>query len=194
MRFFETALRAVLINGLIRIDSGPNILRSYFCHWGTGWGWDVGDLGSWVRLPWLTHDEASGPYTTIPQYRYNKIKQHTHTHTHTHPTEHQKLGFDWCCFYYFVRKSLVALLEALCARKYMTDFQVCRGGSFSKEGVGNNCSGSINAHVHIWQKCRKTVICQPKTNIQIKCGIKTNLLECPLFSVRLVPYMEAINN
>ena len=24
---------------------------------------------------------------------------------------------DWCCFYYFVRNSLVALLEALCARK-----------------------------------------------------------------------------
>ena len=25
-------------------------------------------------------------------------------------------GFDWCCFYYFVRNRLVALLEALCAR------------------------------------------------------------------------------
>ena len=25
-------------------------------------------------------------------------------------------GVDWCCFYYFVRNSLVALLEALCAR------------------------------------------------------------------------------
>ena len=24
---------------------------------------------------------------------------------------------DWCCFYYFVRNSLVALMEALCARK-----------------------------------------------------------------------------
>ena len=24
--------------------------------------------------------------------------------------------FDWCCFYYFVKNSLVALLEALCAR------------------------------------------------------------------------------
>ena len=29
----------------------------------------------------------------------------------------KRLDFDWCCFYYFVRKSLVALLEALCARK-----------------------------------------------------------------------------
>ena len=39
----------------------------------------VGDLGSWVRLPWLAHDEAPGPYITIPQYRFNKTKQHTHT-------------------------------------------------------------------------------------------------------------------
>jgi len=32
---------------------------------------------------------------------------------------------DWCCFYYFVRNSLVALLEALCARKrYRVDFFV----------------------------------------------------------------------
>ena len=29
-QFFETALSAVLINELIRINSGPNILRSYF--------------------------------------------------------------------------------------------------------------------------------------------------------------------
>ena len=36
--------------------------------------------GSWVRLPWLAHDEAPGPYITIPQYRFNKTK-HTHTHT-----------------------------------------------------------------------------------------------------------------
>ena len=28
--------------------------------------------------------------------------------------------FDWCCFYYFVRNSLVALLEALCARIYVS--------------------------------------------------------------------------
>jgi len=29
--------------------------------------------------------------------------------------------FDWCCFYYFVRNSLVALLEALCARIFSLD-------------------------------------------------------------------------
>jgi len=29
-----------------------------------------------VRLPWLAHDEAPGPYITIPQYQFNKTKQH----------------------------------------------------------------------------------------------------------------------
>jgi len=46
---------------------------------GTGWGWDVRDLRSWVRLPWLAHDKAPEPYITIPQYWFNKTKQHTHT-------------------------------------------------------------------------------------------------------------------
>jgi len=27
-------------------------------------------------LPWLAHDEAPGPYITIPQYQFNKTKQH----------------------------------------------------------------------------------------------------------------------
>jgi len=31
-------------------------------------------------------------------------------------TSHLQAINDWCCFYYFVRNSLVALLEALCAR------------------------------------------------------------------------------
>jgi len=32
-----------------------------------------------VRLPWLAHDEALGPYITIIlQYQFNKTKQHTH--------------------------------------------------------------------------------------------------------------------
>jgi len=41
-------------------------------------GQGSGDLASWVRLPWLAHDEAPGPYITIPQYRFNKTKEHTH--------------------------------------------------------------------------------------------------------------------
>jgi len=31
---------------------------------------------------------------------------------------------DWCCFFYFIRNSLVALLEALCAQK---DIKKCLG-------------------------------------------------------------------
>jgi len=31
-----------------------------------------------VSVPWLAHDEAPGPYITIPQYQFNKTKQHTH--------------------------------------------------------------------------------------------------------------------
>ena len=30
-----------------------------------------------MRLPWLAHGEAPGPYITIPQYQFNKTKQHT---------------------------------------------------------------------------------------------------------------------
>jgi len=38
----------------------------------------LSDFRSWVRLPWLAHDETPGPYITIPQYWFNKTKQHTH--------------------------------------------------------------------------------------------------------------------
>jgi len=38
---------------------------------------------------------------------------------------------DWCCFYYFVRNSLVALLEALCARSASVLVQVLVNGSSS---------------------------------------------------------------
>ena len=31
---------------------------------------DVGDLRSWVRLPWLAHDGVPGPYIMIPQYQF----------------------------------------------------------------------------------------------------------------------------
>ena len=54
---------------------------------------------------------------------------HTHTRTHTgtfflprsfsdfHMQTHTRTLIDWCCFYYFVKNSLVALLKALCTRK-----------------------------------------------------------------------------
>jgi len=31
---------------------------------------------------------------------------------------HSSVPIDWCCFYYLVRNSLIALLEALCARNH----------------------------------------------------------------------------
>jgi len=54
---------------------------------------------------------------------------HRHTDTHTHKLEESGIGggggdlkrIDWCCFYYFVRNSLVALLEALRARIFSLD-------------------------------------------------------------------------
>jgi len=42
---------------------------------------------------------------------------------------HMLTWFDWCCFYYFVRNSLVALLEALCAR-WVHVFSVTRAHTF----------------------------------------------------------------
>jgi len=36
-----------------------------------------------VRLLWLAHDEAPGPYITISQYWFNKTKQHTHSEIET---------------------------------------------------------------------------------------------------------------
>jgi len=54
---------------------------------------------------------------------------------------------DWCCFYYFVRNSLVALLEALCARKRLSssgkydEWQVT-----SSLGVFAKCSQIMSCH------------------------------------------------
>jgi len=35
------------------------------------------------------------------------------------PTEHTDLLMHWCCFYHFIRNSLLALLEALFAQKHL---------------------------------------------------------------------------
>jgi len=62
---------------------------------GTGWIWDVCDLGSCVRLPWLDYDEAPGPYITIPQYCFNKTKQHTRGGQRKNRTRIQKRLNKW---------------------------------------------------------------------------------------------------
>ena len=50
--------------------------------------------------------------------------QHTAAHCNTlqHTAIHCNTLIDWCCFYCFVRNSLVALLEALCARIFSFRF------------------------------------------------------------------------
>jgi len=49
------------------------------------------------------------------------------------------LRFDWCCFYYFARNRLVALLEALCARIVFLDswISVCFTFFFGVSKVSN---------------------------------------------------------
>jgi len=50
---------------------------------------------------------------------------HTYIHTHIHTYTHVCMFMiDWCCFYYFVRNSQVALLEALCAQMFSSDSRI----------------------------------------------------------------------
>jgi len=71
--------------------------------------------------------------------------------------------YDWCCFYYFVRNILVALLEALCAKKY-TYIYICMymyvyhvhgsiAGLCRVPGPSvRNCAGSPNNRGRRWPK------------------------------------------
>ena len=56
-------------------------------------------------------------YTFICIHIYTHI--YTQTHTHTFWRCYFLFFIDWCCFYYFLRNSLVALLEALFARIFL---------------------------------------------------------------------------
>jgi len=51
--------------------------------------------------------------------------------------------FDWCCFYYFVRNSLVALLEALSARKKQQTRTLSISGRFTLGIVAPERSGIV---------------------------------------------------
>jgi len=67
-----------------------------------------------VRLPWLAHDEAPGPYITIPQYWFNKTKQHT---------------LVWC------KMRLLCWEWVMCERKAKKDVPaavVCRAACISR--------------------------------------------------------------
>jgi len=67
-----------------------------------------------VRLPWLAHDEAPGPYKAIPQYRFNKTKQHT-----AHATQAPYVSVPCLSVYVFAEAK-----ERECARDRDTEF-VC---------------------------------------------------------------------
>ena len=49
-------------------------------------------------------------------WHHKNSQRHTHTHTHIDMHPHKHIHIDWWCFYYFVRNSLVPLLEPLCVR------------------------------------------------------------------------------
>jgi len=71
---------------------GSAMMRGQQAHWPIQYHFRIGNAKDllvgprlpWHRgcvrlrhgLPWLAHDEAPGPYITIPQYRFNKTKQH----------------------------------------------------------------------------------------------------------------------
>ena len=50
----------------------------------------------------------------------------------------QETLIDWCCFYYFVRNSLVALLEALCIRQMNIKGNIQCSGKCSGDRVSSN--------------------------------------------------------
>jgi len=72
---------------------------------------DVQEVVGWQDLIHVTDYNARGGETcTVGQPKLNEFSS---------PREKEgkrERKIDWCCLYYFVRNSLVALLEALCAR------------------------------------------------------------------------------
>jgi len=63
--------------------------------------------------------------TTVRFFHFSAVKQRNNWSTLTKRficTRFEKYtAIDWCCFYLFVRNSLVAFLEALCARIFSSD-------------------------------------------------------------------------
>ena len=88
---------------------------------------------------------------------------------------------DWCCFYYFIRNSLVALLEALCARRhYFSYMNESRYFSYMNEScctwqgnmfhIRRNHVSVIRTPACFWAiglpaKLLEYVICNDKSNI-----------------------------
>jgi len=56
------------------------------------------------------------------KHTHGTCRRRSDTITRNTSVEIGQFFIDWCCFYYFVRNSLVALLEALCARIFCFGF------------------------------------------------------------------------
>jgi len=81
--------------------------------------------------------------------------QHTATHCNTlhHTATRCSTLFDWCCFYYFLRNSLVALLEALSARTtHCNTLQYTAIHYNTLQQTDIVCLCKIY-HTHVWQRC-----------------------------------------
>ena len=65
-----------------------------------------------------THSHAYARTQTHRDTNTHTLWQHTHAHTQTYTRAHPHTHFDWCCFCYSIKNSLVALLEALFAWKH----------------------------------------------------------------------------
>jgi len=87
-----------------------------------------------VHLPLLAHDEVPGPYITIPQYRFNKTKQHTHGTPRCEylclvPMPLRQLTNNvWVCVCQCVRAVEAVLRRLLFQFKYMPTRAVLKQG------------------------------------------------------------------
>ena len=80
--------------------------------------WCTLTLGSWGTLT-LGHTRAAHVHGHAHAHAHAYAR--TYAYAHAHARAHVQTCFDSCCFYYLVRNSLVALLEALCARIFSWD-------------------------------------------------------------------------
>ena len=107
-------------------------------------------------------------FRDIHIYIYVHIHMHLYTHTCTHI-------FDGCCFYYFVRNSLVALLEALCARIF----------SFRSVNIGFCFWKKIYIYIYIYTYC----VCVCKVSNKLFLPPLSSRLLCLVVSIPLVCWL-----
>jgi len=81
---------------------------------------------AFTRVTWLTHmcditplimDMLDMTHLHVWYDSFKRVTWLIHTRDMTHAQMWHASFIEWCYFYYFVRNSLVALLEALCAHR-----------------------------------------------------------------------------